>query len=116
MEALFELIKSLLYIIVFIPYYFIAFGVVMYALILCLLIVREPIKRFFDRHYYGENSDQISYAAGPWFILACAVLISFIIIVVLLYIFALLLGEVLIFILFVIGVCLLYKKFKSGFK
>ncbi len=32
MEALFELIKSLLYIIVFIPYYFIAFGVVMYAI------------------------------------------------------------------------------------
>ncbi|QHW35998.1 hypothetical protein GZH82_00705 [Staphylococcus ursi] len=66
MEALFEFVKSLSYIIVSIPTsYFIAFGVTIYALMLCIFLVRAPIKTFFDRHYYGGDSDQMPFVAGP---------------------------------------------------
>lgn len=80
------------------------------------MFIRNTFKAFFDKYFYGEDSDSIPYAVGPYIMIITAMLIGLGIVMVIVLFFNALLGQNLYTLLFIVGVILLIIKFKRGYK
>lgn len=116
MEEVLDLIINLVKLFIIVPYWLISVGVTAFFYFKLVVFIRNTFKAFFDKYFYGEDSDSIPYAVGPYIMIITAMLIGLGIVMVIVLFFNALLGQNLYTLLFIVGVILLIIKFKRGYK
>lgn len=116
MEEVLDLIINLVKLFIIVPYWLISVGVTAFFYFKLVVFIRNTFKVFFDKYFYGEDSDSIPYAVGPYIMIITAMLIGLGIVMVIVLFFNALLGQNLYTLLFIVGVILLIIKFKRGYK
>lgn len=111
MNGFIELIWALLKVIIFIPYIIIVFGTILYIWFHIFVWVRRPMKRICDQ-YYGGDSDDIPNIGGPYIVFIIALLISFVVIMIFLFLVGKMFDNFAVFLFFIYGIYLIVKKVK----
>ena len=115
MEEVLDLIINLVKLFIIVPYWLISVGVTAFFILSLSCLFGIHLK-LFDKYFYGEDSDSIPYAVGPYIMIITAMLIGLGIVMVIVLFFNALLGQNLYTLLFIVGVILLIIKFKRGYK
>ena len=116
MEEVLDLIINLVKLFIIVPYWLISVGVTAFFYFKLVVFIRNTFKAFFDKYFYGEDSDSIPYAVGPYIMIITAMLSGLGIVMVIVLFFNALLVQNLYTLLFIVGVILLIIKFKRGYK